>query len=90
MQMSSNRITAAEASNLANSSTQFDKDYILDQVYQTVKANLKNGSVVLLYQINSVSILEMEAAVRQLKADGYQANATHSSISLKLEVRWPV
>lgn len=47
--MSSNRITANEASNLANSSIQFDKDYIVDQIYKTVKANPKSGNAVVLF-----------------------------------------
>lgn len=52
--MSSNRITANEASNLANSSIQFDKDYIVDQIYKTVKANPKSGNAVVLFDKNCI------------------------------------
>ncbi|ENW50468.1 hypothetical protein ACT4ZU_06605 [Acinetobacter baumannii] len=89
--MSSNRITANEASSLANSTNQFDKDYILDQIDKSVKSNLKSGYAVVLFNTNSVSNLEMEAAVRQLQEDGYEATASpHTTNTLKLEVRWPV
>lgn len=91
--MSSNRITANEASNLANSSVQFDKDYIVDQIYKTVKANPKSGNAVVLFDKKTVSSLEMEAAVRHLQADGYQVAlaGTDEHVNFyNLSAKWPV
>ncbi|MDH2493660.1 hypothetical protein QDR31_00950 [Acinetobacter baumannii] len=88
--MSSNRITANEATNLANSTNQFDKAYILDQIYKSVKSDVKSGHTVVLFNTNSVSNLEMEAAVRQLQEEGYEAIASpHTTNTIKLEAKWP-
>ncbi|MBC6805110.1 hypothetical protein CKJ98_16015 [Acinetobacter baumannii] len=90
--MSHNRITAAEASALASGLPDHDKEYIIDQVYRTVRANLKEGSIQVQFDKKLTSKLAMEAAIRHLQGDGYQVKLEgleEVAYYYKLNVNWP-
>lgn len=91
--MSLNQISAAEASALASRMPQHDKEYIIDQVYRSVRANLKCGSIQVLFEKKLTSNLAMEAAIRYLQGDGYKITLEGEepiSDYYKLNAYWPV
>lgn len=91
MQMSSNRITANEATKLASQTAKPTPDSILDQVYEFISTNPGSGALTKLFDPNLVPLNVLETVAVALRADGYQVVAAiHTQSTLKLEVRWPV
>ncbi|MCG5955838.1 hypothetical protein MER45_07095 [Acinetobacter baumannii] len=90
--MSSNRITAGEASALASGLTDHDKEYIIDQVYRSVRASLNDGTIQVIFDKKITSNLAMEAAILHLRGDGYKVTLgglEPTADYLKLDVTWP-
>ncbi|WP_391485805.1 hypothetical protein [Acinetobacter pittii] len=90
--MSSNRITAAEASALASGLPDHDKEYIIDQVYRSVRASLNDGTIQVIFDKKITSNLAMEAAIRHLRGDGYKVTLgglEPTADYFKLDVTWP-
>lgn len=91
MQMSSNRITAAEATKLASSIPETSPDSILNDAYDSIRLNTKKGEIVRLYNVNTTSLNILSSVVNTLKQDGYQAEAVpHTEGFYRLVVRWNV
>ncbi|EOQ73048.1 hypothetical protein [Acinetobacter lactucae] len=89
--MSSNRITAAEATKLASQTAKPTSESLLNQVYEFIKNNPSSGDLTRVFDPDFVPLNVLETVVNVLRADGYQANAgIHTPSTLKLEVRWPV
>ncbi|EOD2408853.1 hypothetical protein [Acinetobacter baumannii] len=88
--MSSNRITAAEATKLASQTEKPTSESILNQVYEFITNNPSSGKLTRIFNPDLVSLNVLETVANALVADGYQANAgIHTPTTLKLEIRWP-
>ncbi|WP_447500137.1 hypothetical protein [Acinetobacter oleivorans] len=89
--MSSNRITAAEATKLASSVPETIPETILKDAYDSIRLNTKKGEIVRLYNVNTTSLDILNSVVNTLKQDGYQAEAVpHTEGMYRLVVRWNV
>ncbi|WP_336964113.1 hypothetical protein [Acinetobacter pittii] len=89
--MSSNRITANEATKLASQTAKPTPDSILNKVYKFISTNPGTGVLIELFDPNLVPLNVLETVAIALRADGYQVVADiHTQSTLKLEVRWPI
>lgn len=89
--MSSNRITANEATKLASQTVKPTSDSILNQVYKFISTNPGTGVLFEIYNPALVPLNVLETVATALRADGYQVEVgIHTQSTLKLEVRWPV
>jgi hypothetical protein len=88
MQMSSNRITAAEAAELAKNTS---KERFLEQIYSHIRGNPGSGTITSMHFKNEVPEEVIADAVKQLTNDGYKVEVNNSTgLSFAVIVNWDI